>query len=159
MTSTTLGPNWYSFRTVGDDNGYRTRQNSWRMRLFLDPTRLPKHRTTVEFRATGRNGGVAWLVINGGEGTVCQIDPGYEVDLRVCADNEALHRWFMGRVELRDETTAGRIRLEGQPRLIRAFPTWFVDSPLNDDIRRHAEAERRGSLIHRLDRLTNTSTS
>ena len=103
----------------------------WRMRQHLDPERLPTRRTTVEFRATGSKGS-----------TACQIDPGYEVDLLVQGNNAALHQWFVGRAELRDEVEAGRIRFNGPTTLIRSFPSWFITDPMLGDVRRYARAER-----------------
>jgi DNA-binding HxlR family transcriptional regulator len=114
----------------------------WRMRQHLDPSRLPARRTTVEFRATGRRGGRAWLVVDSRGGTACQIDPGYEVDLMIEANNSAIHQWFLGRTELGEEVEAGRIRFHGPPRLIRSFPTWFLADPMVEDVRRYALAER-----------------
>jgi DNA-binding HxlR family transcriptional regulator len=118
----------------------------WRMRQHLDPARLPSRRTTVEFRATGHNGGRAWLVADKRGSTACRVDPGYEVDLLVQGDNVALHRWFVGRAELRDEVEAGRINFHGTPRLVRAFPTWFVSDPMLGDVRRAARAEARRAV-------------
>ena len=114
----------------------------WRMRQHLDPARLPPQRTTVEFRATGANGGRSWLVADRRGSTACQIDPGYEVDLLVQANNAALHQWFVGRTELRDEVEAGRIRFNGPARLVRSFPSWFITDPMLNDGRRYARAER-----------------
>jgi DNA-binding HxlR family transcriptional regulator len=114
----------------------------WRMRQHLDPERLPARRTTVEFRASGHNGGRAWLVADRRGSTACLTDPGYEVDLVVHASNTALHQWFVGRAELRQEVQAGRIRFNGPTRLVRSFPTWFIADPMLDEVRRYARAER-----------------
>ena len=125
------------------DVGWRV----WRMRQHLDPARLPARRTTVEFRTTGHNGGRAWLVADRRGSTACQIDPGYEVDLLVQANNAALHQWFVGRAELRDEIEAGRIRFNGPVRLVRSFPTWFISDPMLSDVRRYARAERADARV------------
>jgi DNA-binding HxlR family transcriptional regulator len=115
----------------------------WRMRQNLDPARLPAHRTTIEFRATGHNSGRAWLVADKGGSTACAVDPGYEVDLVVQGDNRAMHSWFAGRTELRDEIESGQIRFNGPQKLARAFPTWFAPNPLIDEVRSVARDERR----------------
>jgi DNA-binding HxlR family transcriptional regulator len=116
---------------------------AWRMRQNIDVTRLPARRTTVEIRATGPNGGRAWLVAEPRGVTACQVDPGYEVDLVVHGDNATLHRWFVGRTELHAEVEAGRIVFHGPTRLVRAFPTWFIRNPLLDQVRHVAREERR----------------
>jgi len=115
----------------------------WRMHQHLDAARLPRRRTTIEFRATGHNGGRAWLVADRGGSTACVVDPGYEVDMVVQGDNAALHRWFLGRSELDDEIAAGRIRFNGPPQLARAFSSWFVADEMLDEVRRVARAEQR----------------
>ena len=104
----------------------------------------PTRRTTIELRATGHNSGRAWLVADKGGSTACQVDPGYEVDLVVHGDNAALHRWFVGRADLPDEIDAGRIRFNGPDRLVRSFPTWFIDDPMLAEVRHYARAERAG---------------
>lgn len=122
----------------------------WRMRQHLDPDRLPTRRTTIEFRTSGYNGGRAWLVAHKQGSTACQVDPGYEVDMLVQADNASLHRWFVGRAELHDEVEAGRIRFHGSTRLIQSFPAWFAVDPVLDEVRRRARAEHDGTLEPRV---------
>jgi len=114
----------------------------WRMRQNLDEDRLPAQRTTVEFRARGANGGRAWLVVARHASTACMVDPGYEVDVLIEAENAALHRWFFGRTDLPTEMEAGRIALHGSPRLLNAFPRWFVANPLVASVRRQALVEQ-----------------
>ena len=117
----------------------------WRLRPQLLPDKMPKRRTTIEFRATGRRPGRAWLVAERGEVTACETDPGYDVDLLVRADNDALHRWYAGRADLREEIAAGRIELIGPPRVVRGFPTWIPSHPMRDEIWRVARTERKAS--------------
>ena len=121
----------------------------WKMRQHLDPDRLPRRRTTVEFAVTGPTSGRAWLVADRAGSTACQIDPGYEVDLLVRADNAALHRWFVGRAELEHEVDAGHIEFHGPSKLVGAFPTWFVEDPILAEVRAQARSTTgRPTLVH-----------
>jgi DNA-binding HxlR family transcriptional regulator len=60
----------------------------WDMRRNIDHGVVPTGRTVVEFRfpdAPPRTR-AWWLIITADEADVCDTDPGYPVDLRVCAD-------------------------------------------------------------------------
>ena len=99
----------------------------WRLHQHVDPARIPPGRTVVEFRLRGHGAGRAWLVLDAAEGsTACRIDPGYEVDLVVDADNREMHRWLLGRTPMRSAVAAGLVRFEGPSRLSRAFEDWFA---------------------------------
>lgn len=117
----------------------------WRLRPQVCAGKLPPGRTTIEFRAVGRKPGSAWLVVERGEVTACDSDPGYDTDLVVRGDNDSLHRWYSGRAELREELAEGRIELLGPRSLVRAFPTWIPSHDMRDAIRRAAKAERQYS--------------
>jgi DNA-binding HxlR family transcriptional regulator len=98
---------------------------AWRLHQFAVPDRLPAGRVVVQIVADGPGGGEAWLVLDKGASTACQIDPGYEVDLALMGDNRDLHRWLLGLRSFRDLQRAGTVRFVGPSRLARAFPTWF----------------------------------
>jgi DNA-binding HxlR family transcriptional regulator len=102
---------------------------AWRLHQQVDLDRLPDERIVVHLVAVGPGGGEAWLVMDKGGSTACQIDPGYEVDLAVLGDNRDLHRWLLGSRTFRDLQRAGSVRLVGPSRLARAFPTWFAEKP------------------------------
>jgi hypothetical protein len=102
---------------------------TWRLHQHVAPNRLPDGRVVVQVVADGPGGGEAWLVLDRGGSTACQIDPGYEVDLVLMGDNRELHRWLLGSRSFRDLQRAGTARLVGPSRLARAFPTWFDASP------------------------------
>jgi DNA-binding HxlR family transcriptional regulator len=107
----------------------------WRLHQVVDPTRVPRKRTTVEFQARGPGGGRAWLVFENGESTACELDPGYEVDLVVNGENRELHRWYVGRVTWREACRDGGVSLVGPARLAREFPRWFRPSAFHADVR------------------------
>jgi DNA-binding HxlR family transcriptional regulator len=117
----------------------------WQLHRRVHFDRMPSGRTTIEFRATGSKPGRAWLVSDRSAATGCEIDPGYEVDLVVCGDNHALHRWYSGVSPWRREVGPGLIELHGPSRLVRAFPSWFAPNPFADEIARHRAALRRGA--------------
>jgi DNA-binding HxlR family transcriptional regulator len=102
---------------------------AWRLHQHVLPDRLPGGRVVIQIVADGPGGGEAWLVLDRGGSTACQIDPGYEVDLALLGDNRELHRWLLGSRTFRDLRRAGTVRLVGPSRLARAFPTWFMPSP------------------------------
>jgi DNA-binding HxlR family transcriptional regulator len=97
----------------------------WRLHQGVLPDRIPTERTVVQFVLDGPGGGEAWLVLDRGGSTACQIDPGYAVDLVVMGDNRELHRWLLGWRSFRDLQRAGDVRLVGPTRLARAFGGWF----------------------------------
>jgi hypothetical protein len=97
----------------------------WRLHQLIVRDHLPLARTVVQFVLDGPGGGESWLVLDRGETTACQIDPGYEVDLVVMGDNRELHRWLLGWRSFRDLQQSGSVRFVGPTRLIRAFPSWF----------------------------------
>jgi DNA-binding HxlR family transcriptional regulator len=97
----------------------------WRLHQHVVSDRLPVARTVVQFLLDGAGGGEAWLVLDRGGSTACQIDPGYEVDLVIMGDNREMHRWLLGRRTFRDLQETRSVRFVGPTRLIRAFPGWF----------------------------------
>jgi len=117
----------------------------WRMHQSTMPDKLPASRTVVELDLVGPGGGRSWLVMEERGSTACQYDPGYDVDLVVQADNAAMHRWLLGRTNIRDEVTKGDVRFVGPSRLARAFPTWFDTSRFAGDFAA-AVRDQRGLL-------------
>ncbi len=85
---------------------------------------------------TGRGSAEAWLDAGDHRITVCQTDPGCDVDLVVVADNRQMHRWLIGLVPFRAMLADGEVQLMGPRRLARAFPTWFDTTFFAAGIRR-----------------------
>ena len=112
----------------------------WRMHQHANPARLPEQRTVVHLVLTGTGGAEGWLAIERRAVTVCQNDPGYDVDLAVEADTLQMHRWLVGLAPFRELVTEGCVRMLGPSRLARAFPTWFDVDYFAEGLRR---AERR----------------
>jgi len=57
--------------------------------------------------------------------SICWSDPGFEVDLLVRADSVALHRVWVGQLDLVSALRDELVTLEGPADLRRAFPGWL----------------------------------
>jgi len=66
-----------------------------------------------------------WLILTRNDVTLCLTDPGYEINLLVTADLAAFYRLWGGRITYQDALTTAVVRVEGIPKLTRAFPQWF----------------------------------
>ena len=90
----------------------------WDMRRNLDLTPMPDRRCTIQFHypelPTSRQ--YYWLVIDNGLVDVCQVNPGYEVDLFVECSLRTMTAIWMGLTSVRTEMDAGRMELH----LVRA---------------------------------------
>ncbi len=102
----------------------------WDMRRNLDPSPLPKHRTTVQFLypelpSTKR---LWWLIIEPhGEVDLCWSDPGFNIDLYVTTDLRTMTAVWMGLTILERETT--KIELSGNRLIATTMQTWLGLSP------------------------------
>jgi hypothetical protein len=79
-----------------------------------------------------------WLVVDRGAVDLCQIDPGFEVDLYVVGDLRAMTAIWMGLTTLRAEVQAGHLKLTGDPDLKRSMQTWLGLSPFAKEKKRVA---------------------
>jgi DNA-binding HxlR family transcriptional regulator len=107
----------------------------WWMRRRVRRDRLPLRRIVVQFDFRGARSGSFWLILEQTDVSVCLQHPRFEVDLRVNADIAAFYRVWLGRAPLDQAVRDGRVRLEGLPALVRAFPRWFAWSPMAESVR------------------------
>ncbi|HEX2033014.1 MAG TPA: helix-turn-helix domain-containing protein [Chloroflexota bacterium] len=107
----------------------------WWMRGRIHHERLPPQRVVVQFDFRGPRGRTLWLVLTGGEASVCLQHPGFDVDLLVTADLAAFYHVWLGRRRLAEAVDDGSVQLDGMPAFVRAFPTWLAWSPTADVVR------------------------
>lgn len=102
---------------------------------FLHAALLPSGRQVARFDFTSPRRESRWLVIERGEATVCDEDPGRAPSLLVTTDLRTLHSVFAGRVAMRTALRDGALRLDGEPEMVRSFPRWFGFSPFAEETR------------------------
>jgi hypothetical protein len=102
--------------------------------------RLPDRRVVIRFDflarpgasregGTGRQRGERyWLLIELGDTEICKTNPGLDEDLYITAEAEAFVKWHAGQLTWAQATREDRIQLDGQPSLVKAFPTWNARS-------------------------------
>jgi DNA-binding HxlR family transcriptional regulator len=101
----------------------------WSLCHALRRDRLPDRRVVIRFDFTGRPRRERyWLLIERGDTEICKTSPGLDDDLCITAEAEAFVKWHAGQLSWAQAIREGRIRLEGPPSLVRAFPTWNARS-------------------------------
>ena len=111
----------------------------WDMRRNLDPRPMPHKRCVVQFlypELTSKRR--YWLVIDRGAVDLCQVDPGFEVDLYIVGDLRTMTAVWMGLTTVRAEVQAGRLKLTGTSDLKRSMQTWLGLSPFAKEKKRVA---------------------
>lgn len=98
----------------------------WDMHRGIAVERLPAGRTVVKIALTGACLRAYWLVLEQPEPSLCLTDPGFDVDLFVTADTVALHRVWVGELEMAKALRSKSIVLDGPSALRRAFPNWLA---------------------------------
>lgn len=114
----------------------------WDLRRRIAQDRLPEERVTVRFDYRGvpaRQRKTFWLVLQRSDVDVCTKDPGFEVELFIDAELSAFTRVWLGDQTFAQAQLSGSIRLSGERRWTRAFPSWLLLSSL-------AEVPRQGSI-------------
>jgi DNA-binding HxlR family transcriptional regulator len=112
----------------------------WDMRRSLDLTPMPLRRSTVQFHypelpaARQRY----WLVVENRLVDLCQVDPGYEVDLFVECSLRTMTAIWMGLTSVQAELDAGRLELSGDRMLARSMQQWLGLSPFAKEKNRKA---------------------
>jgi DNA-binding HxlR family transcriptional regulator len=107
---------------------------------FLRRDLLPDRRVVVRFDfVVGGRTTRGWLLIEGREGELCRVDPGFGDDLVVTiTDPLTFTHWHLGRLDWAAALRSGGIQVSGPPALGRALPTWNAGPETN--------ARRRGAL-------------
>lgn len=102
----------------------------WKMHQRVNHRELPRRRTVIEFDLAGHKGRRVWLVLLPRDVSSSLKPPGFASDLIVRADVSVLYRVWAGFIDYDAAVRRGEIVLEGPPALVRAFPRWFMWSPL-----------------------------
>ena len=104
----------------------------WDMRRSIDPTPLPKRRSTIQFLYPDAPPGQRtwWLIVTPGEGVdLCSVDPGHDVDLYVSSDLRTMTAIWMGLDTVRKAVGDERVKLVGDKQLATNMQTWLGLSP------------------------------
>jgi DNA-binding HxlR family transcriptional regulator len=115
--------NWAEVRPEHSDPGLVL--FSW-CRHSLRHDRLPQRQLVVrfEFEQHGRHIR-SWMLLKGGEGEICNFDPGFGDDLVVTITDALIFtRWHLGMTSWAQALRAGAVKVTGPPDLRRALPTW-----------------------------------
>jgi DNA-binding HxlR family transcriptional regulator len=100
---------------------------------FLRRDLLPKARVVVRFDFVfGGRKSRGWLLIQGCEGELCRVDPGFGDDLVVTITDPLMFtHWHLGRVEWAAALRSGGVQVSGPRALRRALPTWNAGPETN----------------------------
>ena len=104
----------------------------WDMRRNLDPTPLPKRRSTIQivFPDAVQAHGTWWLIVSpGAEVDLCSTDPGYEVDLCVSGSLMTMTAIWMGLKTVQKAVRDRQVRFSGDPALAATMQAWLGLSP------------------------------
>jgi DNA-binding HxlR family transcriptional regulator len=96
---------------------------------------LPDRRIVAQFVFAVPKNRRYWLVLEREEASVCLHEPGFDTDVIVTADTEALYSVYMGRRTLNSAIRDELVRVDGAPSLVRAFPRWFAWSDFAPTVR------------------------
>jgi DNA-binding HxlR family transcriptional regulator len=96
----------------------------WSWAKYIDRDRLPPKRVVVRFDLTDRPRERFWMLVDRPESEVCVKDPGLAEDVVVTTDSITLTDVHRGRLAFSAAIAAGRMRIDGEPTLARAFPSW-----------------------------------
>ena len=110
----------------------------WDIRRNFQPDPPPESRCTIQFLYPGLEARHQdwWLVVESDDVDLCRVDPGFDVDIVISAELRALTSVWMGVTRLSDEIAAGRITIEGPPKLARQVQSWFKLSHFAGEPRR-----------------------
>ena len=120
---------------------------SWLHALRRD--RLPQRRVVVRFDFQHRGQRIrSWLLVQGGEGEICNFDPGFGDDVVVKVKDPVMFaRWHLGLVDWGAAVACGAIEVSGPPTLCRMLPTWNSTPEFYAARRRDAQASTAQALI------------
>ena len=107
----------------------------WWMHDHVRLDQLPEARILIQFDFYGAKRDTYWLMLTAQEATICMTAPGYEINLMVQADLATFFKLWLGRISYPEAITSQGVKVDGMPRLVRAFPKWFKWSPAAPAVR------------------------
>lgn len=97
----------------------------WALRRMVRVDALPEQRVVALFHFPHYENRVFWLVLHRPNVDLCLVDPGYDVDVVLDADVEALARVCLGHLGLMQAMKSGKIQISGSSRYRRALCAWL----------------------------------
>lgn len=90
----------------------------WWIHTRIDTAQLPARRTVFHIRFVD-DPRRYWIVIDVNGPSVCDVDPGFEVDVTISADVATLHRVWLGRESIAQAVRTGGLAFDGPRALTR----------------------------------------
>lgn len=98
----------------------------WWMRSRVRLERIPKDRFLIRYDFQHKRRETYWLLIEGGDASICLTDPGFETDILVTANLAAYFQVWMGRLDFEEAVQCGDVVVDAPPRWVRDFSSWFT---------------------------------
>lgn len=86
---------------------------------------MPAERVVIEVAIIGDREARAWLVCERQGVSMCFDDPGFDIDLWVKGDVQALYSIWLQRTSMAHELKCGRVDVDGGRDLVKQFGRWF----------------------------------
>jgi DNA-binding HxlR family transcriptional regulator len=109
----------------------------------IDVTQLPGGRSVIKFVFSGLTQFAHWWIVleENGERELCLNNPGKGVDIELRSDLRSMTEIWAGDTEIRTAKKDGRLKLSGNPVLIRTLSSWLRIG-MFANVRPHADALR-----------------
>ena len=98
----------------------------WWMRGRVNIDNLPEERITIQFDFYAPKCDSYWLVLSKQDVVICMTDPGFDINLVVCANLHTFFKIWLGQLDYNQAIQSHDVRVDGIPRFQRAFPDWFM---------------------------------
>ncbi|MBI2515459.1 MAG: transcriptional regulator [Opitutae bacterium] len=107
----------------------------------IDRAQLPGGRVVIEFNFTGLPKFARWWIVveADGERELCVDHPGHASDVQIRADLRTVAEIWIGDTDIQAARRDGRLRLSGEPALLRSLPIWLRPGALAH-VRPHPDA-------------------
>ncbi len=106
----------------------------WWMHTRIDATKLPARRIVLHVRFAD-DPHRYWIVVDANGPSVCDVDPGFEVDVTITADIATLHRVWLGREPMTQAVRSGGLAFEGPRALTSRMPEVLKLSAMAEVVR------------------------